>query len=230
MIGTNAKRVVHMTSVHSPVDGRIFEKECKTLAAAGYDVTIIAPTERNFVADGVRIKAVRRLETRFKRMTITPWALYRAALKERADVYHFHDPELTVIALLLKIAGKRVIWDLHEDVPADILSKEYLPRKLRGLLATLAKLVQLLTRNVFDASLAATPRIASNLSGRKTVVIRNYPIVEQRELEDRRYTTRPKNAIYIGSISRVRGISEMVKAMGMPSIPHDSRLVIAGEF
>ena len=43
-----------MTSVHDPDDIRIFAKECRSLAAAGYEVHLIAPGADGQVHDGVR--------------------------------------------------------------------------------------------------------------------------------------------------------------------------------
>src|SRR5262249_9614990 len=98
----HAVRVVHMTSVHSALDGRIFRKECRSLQRAGYDVTIVGPWQKDTVADNVRIRSVQQDERRLARMTRTVWRVYNEACKQNADIYHFHDPELIPIGLLLR--------------------------------------------------------------------------------------------------------------------------------
>ena len=88
-------RAVHLTSVHPRFDGRIFHKECRALAMAGYDVTFIVPSaEGDTHRDGVKICGVTPPRNRRERMTRTLWKVYRAALRANGEIYHFHDPEL----------------------------------------------------------------------------------------------------------------------------------------
>src|SRR5467141_3498823 len=114
-----APRVVHLTSVHPPFDVRIFHKECKSIVRAGYDVTLIASHDRDETRDGIRLKAIPKQSGRLSRMTRGFWSIYREALRQDADLYHFHDPELIPLGLLLRMKGKKVIYDVHENTKAD---------------------------------------------------------------------------------------------------------------
>src|SRR5690606_10766115 len=131
--------VVHLTSVHPPNDNRIFHKECRTLAEAGYKVTLVAPSDNDDIVDGVKVKVkfVPRCDRRLARMLLTTWRVFRAGLAEKGDIYHFHDPELIPFGLLLRLAGKRVIYDVHEDYVTSISQKRYLPRLLPRIFARL---------------------------------------------------------------------------------------------
>src|SRR5947199_8635423 len=116
-------KIVHMTSVHSALDPRIFAKECVALAAAGHDVTLIAADDSDAVREGVKIRCVKRPSGRLARMLVTSCSVFRTALAERADVYHFHDPELIPWGLVLRVLGKRVIYDVHEDYVSAIAQR-----------------------------------------------------------------------------------------------------------
>src|SRR5687767_2611263 len=123
----SAPKVVHATSAHPVDDIRIFTKECRTLAAAGYDVVLVAPHARDEVIDGVRIRAVAPARGRRERMTRTALAVVRAAAAERARIYHLHDPELLLWAPLLRRAGATVVFDMHEHTPVALTTKHWLP-------------------------------------------------------------------------------------------------------
>jgi hypothetical protein len=46
-------KICILTSVHPPFDTRIYYKQAKSLAKAGYDVTLIAQHDRDEVVDGI---------------------------------------------------------------------------------------------------------------------------------------------------------------------------------
>lgn len=223
-------RVAHMTSVHAALDGRIFSRECRTLVRAGYDIVIIAPGGEDRIVDGVRIRAVPIPRNRAQRVLVTAPAVVRAALRERCDVYHFHDPELIPFGLLLRALGKRVIYDAHEDVPKDVASKRYIPRALRRPLAWLVGQVSRSCSRAFDATIIAVPSIAGSVRGHR-VVVHNYPVLEEMSrVPVRPWRSRRRAAIYAGSISDSRGLREMLEAMGSGAIPQGARLTLAGRF
>ena len=95
-------KVCILTSVHPPFDVRIFHKEAKSLVKAGYDVTLIAQHDKEEIVDGIKIINLQKPRNRIERMTKTVWSAYRKAVQLDADIYHFHDPELLPIGIMLK--------------------------------------------------------------------------------------------------------------------------------
>ena len=129
-------KVCHLTSAHKAMDIRIFQKECRSIAAGGMTAYLVVTGSESQVKDGVHIVNAGPVPaSRFRRMLISTWRVYRAGLKIDADIYHFHDPELLPYGYLLKRKGKKVIYDVHEDVAADIMDKEWIYRWLRKLVA-----------------------------------------------------------------------------------------------
>ena len=96
-------KVAHLSSAHGPFDTRIFHKQCRTLAAAGYDVTLIVPCDLDEMVENVRILGVRKRASRTERIRYTIMDVWRAARNLDADIYHFHDPELILVGLMLKL-------------------------------------------------------------------------------------------------------------------------------
>jgi glycosyltransferase involved in cell wall biosynthesis len=206
-------KIVHLTSAHPPFDVRIFYRECASLAQAGYPVVLVAPHERDEVREGVQVRAVAKTRGRLGRMLGTVWAVYKQALAERGDIYHFHDPELIPIGLLLRLQGKKVVYDVHEDVPTDILSKSWIPKPLRSLVAGAMRLLEHLAGRLLSGVVAVTKPIAERFPAHKTILLQNFPHPQEIALLDQPYQTRPARVLYAGSITAVRGLFEMLQAM-----------------
>jgi hypothetical protein len=87
-------KICVLTSAHPALDTRIFYKEARSLVKAGYDVTLIAQHPRNETIEGIKIIALPKPKNRFFRIFATAWKAFWLAKKQKADIYHFHDPEL----------------------------------------------------------------------------------------------------------------------------------------
>jgi glycosyltransferase involved in cell wall biosynthesis len=225
------KKICHMTSVHPPFDIRIFHKECRTLSQAGYQVVLIAPHDQEEEVDGVRIRALSKPKSRVERMTQTQLQLYKEARMQDADIFHFHDLELLPAGLLLKLRGKRVIYDVHEDYSQALLSREWIPSWLRRLIAQMVACGEWLGAKFFDGVIAATPHIARRFPTIKTITVQNFPLLNQSMSNPIiPYQQREKIVAYVGVVSALRGAKEMVEAMALLPPRLNVRLKIAGIF
>src|SRR5690606_26599694 len=102
----------------------------------------------------------RRSDGRLLRFLLTGCRMFRAVLSCRAKICHFHDPELIPYALLLKIFGRKVIYDVHEDVPRQVLSKYWVPEILKPVVSTVVSIFESIAGALLSGVVAATPRIA----------------------------------------------------------------------
>jgi glycosyltransferase involved in cell wall biosynthesis len=224
------QKIRHVTTVHTIRDPRIFHKQCRSLAALGYDVGLIACHDRREVIDGVLIVPLDKPRGRLDRMLRVAWNAYRAAMAERADAYHLHDPELLWVGVLLRLSGRRVIYDVHEDVPKQIMSKHWIPRRARRLVARAFALLEQAYARIVDGIVAATPSIAQKFPGGTTVVVQNFPEASFARGEDGAAPAaeRTDAFVYTGGLMEIQGVREMAEAFAM--LPDGMTGTIAGTF
>ncbi len=150
-----ATKVCHITSAHSRYDVRIFHKQCKSLAANGYDVTLLVNDDvENEQIDGVHIRSTNfQPRNRFERMIMSRRLIEAEAIAINADIYHLHDPELLPVGLRLKKTGKTVVFDSHEDYLLTIADKNWIFRPLRPIVRTFYGWYEKYALEKFDGSI-----------------------------------------------------------------------------
>jgi glycosyltransferase involved in cell wall biosynthesis len=226
-------QLVHLSTVHSRNDTRIFLKQVHTLyARLAKDVSLV-------VADGIgdhlepgepTIYDLGALPpSRFRRAVMGNFRAFVFFWRTRPLLVHFHDPELIPLGLLLRSRGCLVIYDVHEDVPRQTMSKHWIPFIFRWPVATIIAGMEWLGGKFFNAIVAATPAIAARFPVSKTVLVQNFPIQSELVLVDPSpYIARPPKFAYVGGITDIRGGKEMVQALDHIADLPEVRLEMAG--
>ena len=211
-----------LTSVHPRYDPRIYHRQARTLASR-YRV-LLAAHDRSDGTDAAGIDHIRAaVPLRRPARIASGWIKYFfVAMKSGARICIIHDPELIPAGLLLRRFGRRVVLDLHEQLGAQVLTKDWIPGVVRPAASALADRFIRAAAKRFDAVLCASPAIKRDV-GAGAAVIRNYPLAEEYPEETPRGKT--GDACYIGTISVRRGMKTMARAARLAGVT----LHIAGD-
>lgn len=227
--------IVHVTTVHPRGDTRIRVREVGALAhdLAEPVALLVQDGQGDSIEEDGRIRIIdigARPRGRLARMMFGALRAWRAVRALRPRLVHFHDPELIPLGLLLRCAGYRVIYDAHEDLPRQALTKYWLPAMTRRPVSWAMSAVEWLAVRGLNAVVTAEPKIAERFPARKTTLAHNFPILNELVSPDvMPYSDRPPHFAYIGGITRLRGIMEMIDALHR-SPTEDIRLCLAGVF
>ncbi len=226
-------RVLHLSVVHRPDDPRIHERECRTLAQAGYEVMYLAPgAERGRDSWGV-LRAplpVRSRSTRF----LSSVEIMEALRALRPDVLHVHDPELLTLFPAARALVPRLVYDMHEYVPESVAGKPYIPAGVRPVASRTTALAQRSLAALGSGVVVVTgDQLAALGSAPKLrLVLPNYPRVERFEgaTPVAGLAADPRlKLIYVGSLSRARGCTVMLDVMEQLE-PDAAVLYLGGTF
>ncbi len=249
--------IVHLTTVHPRDDIRIFRKECVSLSQAGYEVVqIVGDGQGDAQVQGVRILDLGpRPAGRLARMREQPAKALAAVRRCRPALVHLHDPELLPLGANLARAGLTVVYDAHEDVPRQLLTKQWIPAWARRPLSAAFEVYENHLVRQLAAVVGATPHITQRFAAvaRRSVNVSNYPFLDELAPDVASSSAsaggaddisdvaaagagRPppaggpprENAVcYVGGIFLTRGAFSMVRAL--PLLP-GVRLLLCGRF
>lgn len=210
-------KIVVLAPVHIYDDIRVFRKEAVTLADAGNEVVLYArtPDDRPVLRSGVNVKPVKG-RSRPGRFGYLP-VLGLQAFRERADVYHLHNPDTLPIGFVLRFLRQCVVYDTHEDFRSEILLRQWLPRLLRRAAAGAVAGIEAIAGRCFNAVIVTQPQLQDRIPG--SIVIGNPPLVDssralqlatERADRLRAESGEPLVLGYVGGVSADRGLFRML--------------------
>ena len=210
-------RVVHVSVVHKPDDPRICERECRSLAEAGYEVCYLAP---GAAATRDRYGVLTRPlpERPRSRRWLDAREVLAAVRALRPDVVHVHDPELLTLFPALRRSVPRLVYDMHEYVPEQVAAKHYIPAAVRPYAARVTAVAQRSLAALAAGVITVTEQQfeALGLRPQLRLALPNYPRVERftgaEPLADLAADPRLK-IVYVGSLRRDRGCALMLDVM-----------------
>jgi|TARA_B100001964_G_C14224340_1_gene596891 glycosyltransferase involved in cell wall biosynthesis len=206
MTSSKKIKICIFTSVHPWNDVRIFYKQATSLAKR-YSVELHAPAE--FDKKTINKLTVRGLplwENKRHRVK-TFFILLKRIWTSEADIFHFHDPELIVHGLILKIfRRKKVIFDVHENTIQLIKDRSWISYIYKKPLSLFYLGLEKLAPILFDKIILAEESYRSFIPNNSEVIL-NFPLVSH-ILKDQKKQT---DAIYVGGVLKERGAFELLK-------------------
>lgn len=215
-------KICHISTVHSAFDDRIFYKECISLSN-NYETHLIVSHTHHEIVNGVQIHALSLSNSLFLRLVWKQFIAFIQVFQIQAKICHLHDPELIPLGMLLKICGKKVVFDMHEFSYFHILGKTWAPRWLIQIFANIYRWIEgIAFRYFFDHIVLVVNEgnyfnyIQSRYETciHKFTVVRNFSILEM--IKHKKTASINTNAfviIYAGGLSVVRGIYEIIQAL-----------------
>jgi glycosyltransferase involved in cell wall biosynthesis len=222
--------LVMLTTVHRATDDRIFHREAKTLVESGLSVCVMGPHDKSGLIDGVWVDALPVQDCRRRRFALG-WVVLQKCIRTNSKLFLFHDPELFGVGLILRLLGRHVIYDCHENLDLQVLQKTWIPEWARKSTAATVRITEWLLSRLLSGVIAASPSILCRFPRNRTILVRNFPTTEAMERlaggvsVDRRADI----VIYAGGLSRIRGIKELVEAFRDPQLTN-AELWLVGAF
>jgi len=206
-------RALVVTSVHGADDPRVRERTVRSLAGA---FVVRYATRAPGPSEGGDHEWVELTGGRVRRW----WGALRQMWRGDLAVISVHDPELIPAALLVRLLRRvPVVVDVHEDVPAQVLHKEWVPRLWRRPLAWACGVALRLAERFCTVTLAESGY--RHLFRADHPVFPNYPAAGSLPSLD----ADAGYLVYVGDVTEERGALDMVETAAAMALVRPLRLV-----
>jgi glycosyltransferase involved in cell wall biosynthesis len=130
--------------------------------------------------------------------------------------------------LLLRLRGKPVIFDVHEDIGGSLAERTWIPRGLRTITGRVARAIVVLSSRWYYVVFAerSYPSVYPGIN--KFRVVCNYPDLTQFAGEAIEEKFARFSVVYVGGLTRARGMLDMLEAMKLlqeSNVPVDLHLI-----
>lgn len=201
------------SSVHSWNGTRLFYKTAMSLAKNNFKVDLCAVSADGKVPEQENLAVCKlKKRSRFKR-PINWMIILKRAYKSEADFFHFNDPELLLIAALLRRKKKHkiFIYDMYENFPKAIETKSWIYAFLRKPLSKIIRYIEKYLLKKMDAVIFAEKSYKEDYSFLKClqIDIYNYPTFVPKQ----NMPKEQNKLIYVGDITKERGLFEMLSVV-----------------
>ncbi len=223
-------KVMIITSVHRWDDTRILYRQATSLAKR-YDVELHAPAKFEVkVWNGVKVIGLPLWKKERDRVKLW-FLLLKRIVRSKADVVHFHDPELIPLAYFVRlISKKKIIYDVHEHIVYDIQDKKWIPNYLKPFVLKAFIFLEKICVPKFEAVIYTTPVVGKRYLqlSKNAVSVENY---SKKETFSEVGIAKGSNIIiYLGRVLDVRGVDKVIEAFKyvVAQIP-EAKFLIVGD-
>ncbi|MGE4285567.1 MAG: glycosyltransferase [Phycisphaerae bacterium] len=228
--GTSSIAVCQLTTRHAVTDNRILNLMAETLSDAGYISSVAGPHNCNTELNGVQVVAcpsTSSLKGKLLRVT-APCRLLCYALADRdCSVYAIHDPDMIKIGVLLKLMGKHIVYDIHDDYEATVKTIMYkFGKPLAYIASKLWWFYEKSLTKYFDGVTVADRHLEQKFKWKSPVVLSNSPPLNFTGVADTSHEN-TFNMIFVGGVTNYRGVPKIVEALRLLPQP-DIRFIVIG--
>lgn len=230
------KHVLMIAPIHRPWGNRII-RESLILKNKGYKISLLMRNVPFFDASelterGIDLYLIPAESKFYKRLFRLP-RMFINVLKINPDIYHLHNPDTLPLAFMLKIFGKKVVYDTHEDFSKRLLLRKWIPKFLRPFLCLIVSVLEKCASRYLDLAIVTQYSLEKKYK-HNCITVRNFPYVDKQIKLNitNECSLIPEQKvfrlIYVGGISKSRGVLDIISILDKINKKISARLWLIG--